>query len=178
MKIISTVRKSRVPDQALAWQALPNAHYADAYCVEIGATEEATIDDFAHAIFDEPAGWISTLMNLRDRIVSLFGLKTAKDLRRERSPDRLGMFKVFSRTENELLVGEDDRHLDFRISVLCSRSGETSQVCLVTVVKTKNIVGRLYLFPVKYVHRIVVRSMLRRLACRSTAAMLATKKNR
>jgi hypothetical protein len=38
----------------------------------------------------------------------------------------LGLFKVIQRTENEVLIGEDDKHLNFRISFLPNKRSTNS----------------------------------------------------
>ncbi|MFE7777866.1 DUF2867 domain-containing protein [Streptomyces sp. NPDC057445] len=67
-------------------------------------------------------------------------------------------FAVQAADGDELLLGEDASHLDFRASLLV---GERD-VTLTTVVRTHNRLGRLYFAPVRYIHPFMVRWMLRR----------------
>ncbi|MGW7363030.1 DUF2867 domain-containing protein [Streptomyces sp. NPDC054841] len=67
-------------------------------------------------------------------------------------------FAVKAVEGNELLMGEDAGHLDFRASLLI---GECD-VTLTTVVKTHNLRGRLYFALVRRVHPFMARLMLRR----------------
>jgi len=66
--------------------------------------------------------------------------------------------------ENELLLGADDRHLDFRISIQCTGIDGGSELRVVTVVKFTNSLGRIYFLPVKPIHRIIVPAMMGRAA--------------
>ncbi|MER6999219.1 DUF2867 domain-containing protein [Streptomyces sp. NPDC000410] len=67
-------------------------------------------------------------------------------------------FPVRAVEGDELLLGEDASHLDFRASLLV---GERD-VTLTTVVRTHNRRGRLYFALVRYVHPVMARLMLRR----------------
>jgi hypothetical protein len=114
--------------------------------------------------------WVGTLMALRNRVVRQLGLKdvgamhgaTDKPAEAYRVGDRLGIFSIIGETENELLLGIDDHHLDVRVSVLKSeRDGRPSYV-VSTVVHVHNRLGHIYMAPVVRFHPLVVRSMMRR----------------
>jgi len=106
-------------------------------------------------------------MALRDLLVAGFGLKTAGHLATlgsERGAARLNIFKIYSTSPTEIVLGEDDKHLDFRLSVLCSDETSPGAACrltLSTVVHCHNRLGRLYIFLIAPFHRLVVQSSLR-----------------
>ncbi len=137
------------------------------------------IDELGRLFMSSGPAWADGLMKIRDRIVGIFGLKSGARMlqeQRELEPshflpgERAGLFKVFQKTENELIMGEDDKHLDFRVSILIPSSafeqGKTT-FWLTTVVIYKNWFGRLYFFPVQFFHRLIVKftlkSMLQRI---------------
>ncbi|HSZ74834.1 MAG TPA: DUF2867 domain-containing protein [Rhizomicrobium sp.] len=162
---MSLVRKSAVPENALATHALSPVTYADAYVVR--APEGMSPEDYARAMFANPPGWIKFLTELRDRIVSLVGLKKAKHMigdgvTRKRGENARSPLKVLAADNDQLLFGVDDRHLDFRVSI--QRMGTPAEFCVVTAVKLHNWLGRLYFLPVKPLHRIIVPAMMRRAA--------------
>jgi hypothetical protein len=104
-------------------------------------------------------------MQVRDAIVACLGLKTARHL--ATLADRVGIFKVYSTNQAEIVLGEDDKHLDFRISILCFEEAETEgsrQLVFSTVVQCHNRLGRAYIFVIAPFHRLVVRASLRRAA--------------
>ncbi|GFE13109.1 hypothetical protein Sgleb_11560 [Streptomyces glebosus] len=68
-------------------------------------------------------------------------------------------FPVAGRTDTEILLGEDARHLDFRASVLV----EDGRVTLGTVVRLHRTAGRLYFAVVRRIHPFMARLMLRRI---------------
>jgi len=103
-------------------------------------------------------------------VVACFGLKTAKHLAtlsQDADSKRISFFKVYSTSKTEIVLGEDDKHLDFRVSVLCSdeRSPEIGQqLILSTVVNCHNLLGRTYILIIAPFHRMVVKASLRRAA--------------
>jgi hypothetical protein len=109
-------------------------------------------------------------MTVRDALVAGFGLKTAKHLTSlgaEERKGRVGIFKIYSRSEAEIVLGEDDKHLDFRLSVLCANQAALPgkrRLVLSTVVHCHNRLGRAYILLIAPFHRLVVRSSLRRAA--------------
>ena len=148
--------------------ASPNL--ADAYAIELppGALTEPEL--LARFIFSHQPPWVGTLTAIRDALVGGLGLKTAKQLASlgaEGKAGRLGIFKIYGTSATEVVLGEDDRHLDFRLSVLCSnrRSPQGERLLtLSTVVRCHNRLGRLYILVIAPFHRLVVRSSLRRAA--------------
>ena len=60
-----------------------------------------------------------------------------------------------------ILLGEDDRHLDFRLSVLRQRGGTADWVVVSTVVRFNNWLGRAYFLPVRPLHQLIVPAILR-----------------
>jgi hypothetical protein len=121
----------------------------------------------ARFIFAHQARWISSLIAVRDALVASLGLKTAKhlaSLEAESGAGRLSIFKIYSKSPTEVVIGEDDKHLDFRLSVLCSGQsspGAKRHLTLSTVVHCHNDLGRLYIFLIAPFHRLVVQSSLR-----------------
>ncbi len=112
-------------------------------------------------------------MWLRDRLVSVIGLRTSRERVSSRPPDeglqpgdKAGIFAVLARTDDEVLMGADDRHLNFRASVLVNRGPARSSVVLSTVVHYNNLQGRAYFFVVRPFHKVIVTSILREVACR------------
>ncbi len=141
---------------------------ADAYSIELsqGATSDPEV--LARFIFSSQPGWVATLMNVRDTVVSVFGLKTGRGLRSSGEPHhRIGIFKLYEKNSTEVLMGEDDKHLNFRASVLYRKpQGAASEatVVLSTVVHCHNLLGRTYLAVIAPFHRRIVQAFLRRAA--------------
>ncbi|MDQ0740508.1 DUF2867 domain-containing protein [Pseudomonas sp. W4I3] len=140
-------------------------HLADAFAIRLPGGASSDPDVLARFILAHQPAWIGWLMNVRDTLVACFGLKTAKYL--ASLTNRIGIFKVYSANPTEIVLGEDDKHLDFRISLLCSDEAEPQggrQLIFSTVVHCHNRLGRAYLFVIAPFHRLVVRASLLRAA--------------
>ena len=72
---------------------------------------------------------------------------------------RLGLFPVVSQQPDRVVLGFDDRHLDFRLVVDAPGNGDVTGT---TLIRTHNLLGRIYLAIVLPFHRIIVPAMLRR----------------
>jgi Protein of unknown function (DUF2867) len=134
--------------------ALPRVDWSDAYAVECGPDAPADPQDWADAVFRHPPGWVVAALGLREALVGAVGI------------DRGGpsAFATLARTSDEVLLGTDERHLDFRASVL----REPRRVVVSTVVQLHNARGRAYFALVRRVHPVIVRAMLNRAASRSS----------
>lgn len=140
--------------------AYPSTNLADAFAIELPNDTVTDPEVLARFIFAHQARWIGGLIKVRDALVGGFGLKTARQLA-SLDPDngtgRLSIFRIYSKGPTEVVLGEDDKHLDFRLSVLCSGR----QLTVSTVVHCHNFLGRLYIFFIAPFHRLVVQSSLR-----------------
>ena len=144
-----------------------HADLADTFAIHLPSDASTDPEVLARFIFDHQAAWVGRLMRLRDAIMARFGVKTARQLRRS-GERRVSIFRIYQRETDEIILGEDDRHLDFRVSVLRSERSDSGHAVLMlsTVVHCHNRYGRLYLFAIRPFHRLVVMSGLRRAARR------------
>ncbi|MBY8822433.1 DUF2867 domain-containing protein [Sphingomonas colocasiae] len=162
------------PESALA-PDYAGANLTDAYAIILPQGTTRDIDSLAKAILAHPAPWVGVLMRIRDAVMGMLGIKTAKQIRAATSSqdrDRIDFFPVISRSPHELIVGEDDRHLDFRTSVLIrADEHDAAAVAIVTtVVRCHNRLGRLYLAAIRPFHIVIVKAYLRRAAMRGWPA--------
>lgn len=145
---------------------------ADAFEIRLPPDAAPDAETLGRFMLDQQASWVHGLMRVRDAMVAGLGLKTASQLQAAGvvpdAPPRVGIFRLYESSPHELLLGEDDRHLDFRVSVLRRRraDGDTpvDTLTVSTVVDCHNRVGRTYIALIAPFHRAVVRSMLRRAA--------------
>jgi hypothetical protein len=131
--------------------------YIDSYRA-IKSTDES-MEEISNQIFKLPP-WIIRLMKIRDVIVRPFGLKTGKDFGFKDKNPKDYFFAKIAQTENELIMGETDRHLNFRVSVLIDRL--SSLIYLTTVVHYNNRLGKVYFFFIRPFHKIIVKSAMNR----------------
>jgi hypothetical protein len=139
---------------------LAGAQFSDAYSVAIDDAVLNARQAAANMLGRQPR-WIVALMRLRNYLVRPFGLKTPRAHAGD-AAGRVGIFPVLSETPHRLVAGFDDRHLDFRVVVDVASSGRGRRVTATTLVLTHNRLGRVYLAIILPFHRLIVRSMLRR----------------
>ncbi|MGV8937457.1 MAG: DUF2867 domain-containing protein [Allorhizobium sp.] len=143
--------------------ALPLADWADCYRLHV-AGHGQTAETMARKMFSKPPGWIKALMAVRNRVVGLFGLKPA-GYRPSHDVGMIGMFPIVSRSPARIVLGFDDRHLDFRIVVDVEDDGVGRQTVSLTTLVSRNIrLGRVYLAIIMPFHRLIVVRTLTRLA--------------
>ena len=151
-----------VEPDLVAGAALTAVSFADAYRV---VTPVSGFDarHAAQAIFASPPAWANALMVARNAVMGLFGVKNAPEHFAPTATARVGMFPVVAESAQHILLGFDDRHLDFRIAVTLSdlTSGSTT-VTVTTAVLTHNLLGRVYLAVILPFHRLLARTMLSR----------------
>lgn len=145
-----------VPVAEDAWQTLPEAGFADSFRIALPQGGSWTAPQVMDGIFAASPAWVGRLMALRDRAVAPFGLRKAAGQ----------AFPVVSAAPERVVLGFDDRHLNFRI--LCVL--ENGFAVVTTLVKTHNMLGRAYLAAIMPFHKMVVRAMLEAWAERPAVA--------
>ncbi|MFP8776963.1 DUF2867 domain-containing protein [Hydrogenophaga sp. RWCD_12] len=149
---------------------IAGADFHDAWSIDAADPSLSALGQFLKAVQTTPR-WVETCMTLRNRAVQLVGLKNLGELS-EINPakpdadyqpgDRVGIFTLFEKTPDEVLLGDRDKHLDVVLSVHCDRpAGQPVRVTVTTVVHTKNRLGRLYMLPVKPMHKLIAPTVLR-----------------
>ncbi|AZQ53728.1 DUF2867 domain-containing protein [Burkholderia cenocepacia] len=137
------------------------ADFADAFSVALPATARTDAESLARHIFAGQPQWIAMLLRVRDMVVWPLGLKGTAELKAAHG-DRISIFRVFERHDDEIILGEDDKHLDFRVSVLVQPASDDlpQRLTLTTLVFYNRPLGRAYLGVIAPFHRLVVRSSL------------------
>jgi hypothetical protein len=150
------VPASSVLDRAL----VGNSDYHDSYSVRLSHLELGIVDIFfgifAHLPFPAKA-----LLIVRNRFASLIGLEapTASEVLHIEIKDhyavgdKIGVWPIFFLGENELIAGRDNKHMDFRLSVLKVSDGDVISVVITTVCTVRNRFGKYYLRTIVPFHR-------------------------
>lgn len=163
-------QKNEIPDNSILRKDSNLFTYVDSYQAII-SREDIDIKYIAHLFFTSRSKWVDRLMLIRNTIVKPLGLKTSDDITDVQEDvnsleyevgKRIGIFKILDKTDNEIILGEDDSHLNFRVSLLLDASAgniEKKELSITTAVQFNNIIGKLYFIPVKPFHKIIVKSM-------------------
>ncbi len=153
------ISRTQLPEAAHIQLRLKSTDFIDAYRVR----SQLSVRQAAAIGFAVPA-WARALLHLRNALVRPFGLKT--DIEHGNPADRFGMFPVRYERDNELVLGFDDRHLDFRITFY----REGTDMLMSTWVRPHNVFGRAYLAAVMPFHVLITRGAVRRIGNASKIA--------
>lgn len=148
------------PAAAMSASGLTRIDFSDGYSGQ-GDRTYVDAEQAGRAVFAEPHRMLTWLIILRNAIVAPLGLKKSISFN-DRGLGKIGMFPIISSTGTEVVVGGDDKHLDFRIWISIQPSLKGSEVTVSTFVKINNLFGRVYLFIIMPFHKLLTRSLLRR----------------
>ena len=155
----------QLPASSRFRDSLPQIDYLDSYRIDVARPDQSMICLYAAAL-DHLPRMFRHLLVLRSILVRPFGIAgiSYRDLTRPIDTsrtysvgDKLGRWTLYGQYPDELITGADDKHLDFRVSVL--REGR-SRVVLSTAVMTHNAFGRAYLTTILPFHRYGVAQLL------------------
>lgn len=145
--------------------AFPRADWADCYALEVRKPNLSAIEA-AHLAFGHFPLWVKLLLKIRNGIVALVGLQSTGDIQ-AKTTERMGFFPIVSQSDRQVVVGFDDRHLDFRVVIDVTDVGHgLSTVSATTLVYRKILLGRVYIAAITPFHRLIVRTMLGNVARR------------
>lgn len=149
--MVQKVRKIPLPESSAMHDRIQDGDFIDCFATDAQISPRQA----AGVIVDFPI-WGKWLVKLRGIVTGPFGL----DQDGPDAEDKLGPFPVESETDHEIIAGFDDKHLDFRVSVIC----ENGQLSLATWVHPHNIGGRLYLALIMPFHILIARNGVARAA--------------
>ena len=156
-----------VPSDSVLAPLYAGADLLDAYAIHLPAGASDDPEVLARVAFERQAAWIRALTWLRDAAMATVGIKSSRAIgaaAAARGPV-IGFFPLLSKSARELVVGEDDRHLDFRVAILL-RTGAAGarELVVVTVVHCHNRLGRAYLALIAPFHRVIAQASLEQAA--------------
>lgn len=141
------VRPETLPRASSLWSLHQPGDFLDCYSVPSTLTPRQAAERGLAL-----PGWADALLRLRNTLVRPFGLKTGE-------PDK-PIFPTCLETDDELVLGTDDKHLNFRIGVI--RNG--GRIYMSTWVHPHNLWGRGYLAAVMPFHILISRGAVARMA--------------
>lgn len=159
----TVIATNQIPEKSIISENFGNIHYCDSYRIVIKTNE--TVDSITTRIFTLPQ-WIKGLFKFRNLIAKKPELKT--DSKTETSApyypigSKAILFPVINRNEFEIVMAENDKHLNFRTSVKIDPVDGLTHVNLTTIAHFNNTLGRLYFLPVKPFHKALIKLRLKR----------------
>jgi hypothetical protein len=155
------------PASALSRDATGNAYFHDSYRAPL-TRENLGIVEVFFALFGHTPIWMKLILIIRNAAARVVGLEAPtvdeimKPVARSeyRVGEKIGPWPIFFIAENEIVAGRNNKHLDFRVSVLKAVDGGATSVVISTVCSVHNVFGKIYLFFIVPFHRAGVRSLL------------------
>lgn len=140
--------KKDISSDRLISRYLP-ADYFDSTSRNVRPEDRINVDRLFALMFEDFPWPVQCIFTLRDTMVKPFGLKGGTAFREH----------IINRNDNEILVGMDDSHLEYAVSLYVAH-GEMAEVS--TAVRFHNVLGRVYFALIWCFHKILVTSQFRR----------------
>jgi hypothetical protein len=155
------------PGSMLSREPMQHAYFRDSYRMPLRRGELGIVDIF-FAIFAHHPAWMKLLLIVRNKVASLAGLDapSASEILHVEIKDRyvvgekIGVWLIFWLGEDEVVAGRNNKHMDFRLSVLKVPDGDGTSVVVSTICSVHNLSGKLYLFFIIPFHRYGVRKLM------------------
>lgn len=171
------VRRVPYPRESQLHRLYKSAYFIDSFAVTLPpktGSDPYQPAALARAAFCQPPAWFSVLMWIRDRVMSVFGVKPSTVIQADaerRGIETIWMFPVLARSEREIVMGEVDSHLDFQASILIrdlppsetsGQDGVGQELVATTVVHCHGLLGKAYITVIRGFHVLIVKYNLAR----------------
>ena len=157
--------QNTIPENSLLESAEIRIDYVDIFSIQLERNDVQSWEPIV-AFFECSPKWVSVLFEIRNKIVKLLGLKAnLANLEKMNPPfkkgDKFGSFYLYEIDDSESLLGEDDFHLNFRMSLKIDKS---QILHITTAIEFNNIFGKIYLAIIKPFHKLIVKRFIKKMA--------------
>lgn len=162
-----SLEKSTIPKNSTISKNLSGSYFFDCYSFHSTKQTRKALQIWLDHAAKTPC-WVNFLMACRNKIASAIGLKNIghlgdfdikKTIDEYSVGDRIGIFTLLFLSDNEIILGDSDKHLDVEVSVYKENS-ESRLISISTVVHVHNFLGKLYMLFVKPMHKLIVPSSI------------------
>ena len=161
-----------IPRNDKIFNSFGKVTYEDRFCLVHETKKIINIDFIIVKLIKTIPKWFDLLLNLRNVIARIFGLKTGKIGNIYKNSEELifkqdqmiGDIFIFFKDKNHLIAELNDKHLDFRFSIFIWQKEGITKISLSTIVKINNIFGSIYIFLIKPFHRLIIQNFLKSLS--------------
>jgi hypothetical protein len=159
-----------IPLQSVLYDEQTRAQFTHALWLDQDPGPRPAIEVCQQVLFNAPR-WVDAAMSMRNRVVKRLGLKDLgelsaidpdKPLASYRVGERLGIFTLLAVGDNEVVLGDNDKHLEVKVSVCKTTHAGRPGVAVSTVVHEHNLLGRLYMLLVGPAHRVIAPAVMAR----------------
>src|SRR5260370_13910883 len=134
----------------LSREFIERAYFRDSYRAPLSRRELGIVDVF-FGIFAHHPLWMKLLLIVRNKVASLAGLDapTASEILHVEIKDRyvvgekIGVWPLFSLTEDEVVTGRNNQPLHFTLSVLKVHDRDSTSVLVSTICTVHNLTVKL-----------------------------------
>jgi hypothetical protein len=156
-----------LPKNSLIEKSLPKIDYADCFSCQFTSIRPIQLESMVRFFLNSQTWWSKNLMRLRNILVKPFGLKTDSEVQpiiNFSKGKMAGFFKVLEINDEEVHLLASDNHLDACLSIIMNKINNHYEVSISTTVYFRNKLGHVYFFFIKPFHKLIVKSMLSRMA--------------
>jgi len=160
IKLFAAIHALKLPiDDRLSGKAIA-PFFRDALQTQL-SQEQLTPSEVQYAIFNYLPSWVNGLMQLRNKLVKLFGFKVGQDNLRPESDelsigDQAGFLTIIEKSDDEIISYADDKHMTFYLSV----KKQGNNVVVSSLVNQKTLIGRIYVNAVLPFHYFIARIVI------------------
>jgi len=163
------ISKIEVPSISKISDQLSSVYFFDSYKTPITNSERSALEIYLGLVSQTPT-WVNCLMTIRNKLVTTIDLKNLGHLddtdpvktgNDYRVGDRVGIFSILSLSDREVILEDNDKHLNAKVSVCKLGEDVKIAVAISTVVDIKNTFGRIYMLFVTPIHKLISPAMLR-----------------
>jgi hypothetical protein len=151
---------------ALGKNLIERADFCHAYCAPLSRSELSVVEIF-FGIFGQRPGWMNLMLIARNKVAALAGLEvptTLEIMNMEKRDcyfvgEKIGPRPIFFLGSDELVAGRDNKHMDFRLSIM-KVNDDRSSVVVSTLCMVHNKFGQYYLSAITPFHKFGLRRLM------------------
>ena len=152
---------------ALGKDLIERADFRDAYRAPLNRSDLSVVEIF-FAIFARRPGWMNLMLIARNKAAALAGLEvptTSEILNMEKRDryfvgEKIGPWPIYFLGSDELVAGRDNKHMDFRLSIMKVHDGIRPSVVVSTLCMVHNKFGQYYLSSIIPFHKFGLRRLM------------------
>jgi hypothetical protein len=168
---LNKVTPIRFPENSLIQESLQFSTFKDAYSISFKAYKMVKPEEVMKCFFTSMHPLVRIAFSLREVFATLIGFKKCNrhkiswELQNYTGTigESMAFLTILDKTDTELLTGQDDRPLDFRISFLVRTYTEKTEIVIATSIQIKTWYGKVYLVIIKPFHKLIMPLVLKRI---------------
>lgn len=163
------IQECSFPKESLLMSEAASAGFADSFVLAPAEKDLYLLEIYRLMVNNTPL-WINTLLTLRNKIVKILGLTDVgklggiEKMPQENDKDivgtKLDIFTIEYLSKNEMILMQNDKHLDIKLSILKCEDNNQASIIVSTIVNFHNSFGKMYMFIIKPFHKMIVKRLL------------------